>query len=101
VPSIQSPVRKPDSVTSVTKSLDEFIEELMVVSRRHAWDILHHEHSGAQLGHQAQEVENERIARVVQNSMPDQGKALARRAPDHRVDRLAANSSSFPDVVAR
>src|SRR5437773_12351424 len=43
MPSVQDPVRQPDAVSSVTKSLDEFVKKLMVVAGCHDRDILHHE----------------------------------------------------------
>src|SRR2546427_13295730 len=46
-------------------------------------------------------MEDERVARVVQNAMPDQRKPLARRASDHGVDRSAPDASSLPYVLAR
>ncbi len=63
--------------------------------------ILENKSASAELGDQAHELQDQCIARVVQDPLADHGEALAGRTAKHTVDRLVPDAGCLTYVVRR
>ena len=63
-------------------------------------DVLEYEVRRLQLDHEAHEVVNERVARVVERGFADHAEALARRTAEQHVYRAVADAGMVADVLA-
>ena len=101
VAGVQNPPRNPDIVPGVRKFHHEFVEKRAMPADREPLHILEDESPRAEFRDEANEFAHQPVARVVEYAMADQGKALARGAAEHAIDRPIANTRGLDDRGSR
>ena len=68
---------------------------------REAFDVFEHKGLCIQLGNNADEFQDETIAGIVKDALPNHREALARRSTEHTIDRTIANARRQPYFSGR
>jgi hypothetical protein len=91
---------KPNAVTRPVEGSDEFIEKLLLVANSEAFDVLKNKRTSPQFLDNADELEHEFVARVIEYAMAHKRKSLTRRPAKNAVYLTRANSSYSTDCLS-
>ncbi|KRC27772.1 hypothetical protein ASE31_13200 [Acidovorax sp. Root217] len=97
---IQHLVRQQYFVSCTCKSLDELFEKTNVFAKSQTSDVLEYKVLGIQLSNQSHIVKDQLIARIIQRTLSDQGKALARSAPENYINVSFSEASDTSNVCS-
>src|ERR1017187_2303021 len=97
---IENTVGQQHFVATLLERFYEFVEKLPVPPDGQSLYVLEDEVVGIQFSGQADELQQEAIAGIVQRSLPHEREALAGSAAKYHVDTCIAESRSFADIAA-
>src|ERR1035438_212234 len=99
VGSIQDLPREFDPIANLREGFDYFIEEGAMFPHRKTLDVLEYKIGCLQFVYDADKLSNKRVAWIVECSVTNEGKSLARSATEDYIDPFASNSGDPAEIL--